>query len=58
MDEPEQRRGQVPSGIPFHSGNSPASSVDSRLNLDVLVLVGGRGGEGTPANSQLFWVTP
>lgn len=44
--EPEQRRGQVLSGIPFHSGNSPASSVDSRLNLDVLVLEGGEGERG------------
>lgn len=54
--EAEERRGQVLCGIPFPSGNSPASSVDSRLNLDVLVLE--REGEGTPANSQLFWVTP
>lgn len=42
--EPEQRRGQVLSGIPFQSGNSPASSVDSRLNLDVLVFEGRREG--------------
>lgn len=53
--EPEQGRGQILSGIPFHSGNTPASSVDSRLNLDAPVLEGGRGGEGTPANSQLLW---
>lgn len=57
-DGARARRGQVLSGIPFHSGNSPASSVDSRLNLDVLVLEVGRGGEGTPASSQLVWVTP
>ena len=37
-------RGQVLRGIPFHCGNSPASSADSRLNLDVLVLEGGREG--------------
>lgn len=41
--EPKQR-GQVLRGIPFHSGNAPASSVDSRLNLDVLVLDGGEKG--------------
>lgn len=48
--ELEQGRGQILSGIPCHSGNTPASSVDSRLNLDVPLLEGGRGGEGTPAN--------
>lgn len=45
--EPEQERGQILSGIPFHSGNTPASSVDSRLNLDVPVLEGGRGHQPT-----------
>lgn len=42
--ELEQGRGQILSGIPFHSGNTPASSVDSKLNLDVPVLEGGREG--------------
>lgn len=47
--ELEQGRGQILSGIPFHSGNTPASSVDSRLNLDVLVWEGrvGRGHQPT-----------
>lgn len=55
--EPAQKRGQVQSGIRFHSGNSPASSVDSRLNLDVLLSEGG-GGEGIRGSAQLLWVTP
>lgn len=52
--ELEQGRGQILSGIPFPSGNTPASSVDSRLNLDVPVLEGGRGGEGTQPTHSCF----
>lgn len=49
--EPQQRRGQVLSGIPFPSGNSPASSGDSWLNLDVLDLEGGKKGGHQPTHS-------
>lgn len=49
-------RGQVQNGIHFHSGNSPASSVDSRLNLDISVWEEG-GGEGTAGSAGLQGVT-
>lgn len=45
-------RGQVQNGIHF-SGNSPASSVDRRLNLDIPVWEGG-GGEGTAGSAVLL----
>lgn len=45
-------RGQVQNGIHF-SGNSPASSVDRRLNLDIPVWEGG-GGEGTAGSAALL----
>lgn len=42
---------RVLGGIPFRGGNSPASSVGSRLNLDVLVWEGGVGRRHQPTHS-------